>query len=110
FYVRNHFQIPNLDVETFRLVVGGLVDRPLSLSVKDLHNTRSLRLVAPLECPGTGRALFDPPIAGERWDLGAVSTAEWTGVPLVEVLDRAGVRQNATEVIFRGADSGSVES
>jgi DMSO/TMAO reductase YedYZ molybdopterin-dependent catalytic subunit len=109
FYVRNHFQIPNLDVETFRLVVGGLVDRPLSLSVKDLHNMRSHTLVATLECAGNGRTLFDPPIAGEKWDLGAVSTAEWTGVPLVEVLDRAGVRRNATEVIFRGADSGSVE-
>jgi DMSO/TMAO reductase YedYZ molybdopterin-dependent catalytic subunit len=109
FYVRNHFQIPNLDVETFRLAVGGLVERPLSLSVKDLRNMRSHTLVATLECAGNGRTLFDPPIAGEKWDLGAVSTAEWTGVPLVEVLDRAGVRQNATEVIFRGADSGSVE-
>src|SRR5262249_37797475 len=46
---------------------------------------------------------------GEQWDLGAVSTAEWTGVPLVEVLDRAGVTAAGREVVFRGADSGTVD-
>lgn len=109
FYVRNHFQIPNLDAATFRLTVGGLIERPLSLSVPDLHNMRSQTLVATLECAGNGRTLFDPPTEGEKWALGAVSTAEWTGVPLVEVLDRAGVRAGAREVVFRGADSGRVE-
>ena len=43
---------------------------------------------------------------GEQWNFGAVSTAEWTGVPLLEVLDRAGVKAGAREVVFRGADSG----
>jgi DMSO/TMAO reductase YedYZ molybdopterin-dependent catalytic subunit len=82
FYVRDHFQIPNLDPAAFRLAVGGLVERPLDLN---------------------------PPIEGEKWDLGAVSTAEWTGVSLAEVLDRAGVRTGAREVLFRGADGGPVE-
>src|SRR5205807_9294202 len=49
-----------------------------------------------------------PRVEGEQWNLGAVSTAEWTGVPLVEVLDRAGVRSGAKEVLFRGADGGPV--
>jgi DMSO/TMAO reductase YedYZ molybdopterin-dependent catalytic subunit len=53
--------------------------------------------------------MFDPAIAGEKWNLGAVSTAEWTGVPLVEVLDRAGVQANAREVLFKGADGGEVD-
>ena len=70
---------------------------------------RSQTLVVTLECAGNGRTLFDPPIEGEKWDLGAVSTAEWTGVPLVEILDRAGVRPDATEVLFRGADGGTVD-
>lgn len=109
FYVRNHFQIPNLDPDTFRLDVGGLVERPLSLGVRDLHNMRSQTLVATLECAGNGRTLFSPSIEGEKWNLGAVSTAEWTGVPLSEVLDRAGVRTGAREVLFRGADSGTVD-
>lgn len=55
-----------------------------------------------------GRSLFKPPIEGEKWLLGAVSTAEWTGVPLAEVLDRAGVRVGAWDVVFKGADNGSV--
>ncbi|MBV8662823.1 MAG: molybdopterin-dependent oxidoreductase, partial [Hyphomicrobiales bacterium] len=109
FYVRNHFQIPILDPATFRLTVGGLVERPLSLSLRDLHNMPSQTLVATLECAGNGRTKFQPAIEGEKWDLGAVSTAEWTGVPLAEVLDRAGVRTGTREVLFRGADGGNVE-
>jgi DMSO/TMAO reductase YedYZ molybdopterin-dependent catalytic subunit len=108
FYVRNHFQIPMLDPSTFRLEVGGLVERPLSLGLRDLHKMGSQTQVVTLECAGNGRSLFEPPIEGEKWSLGAVSTAEWTGVPLVEVLDRAGHRAAARQVVFRGADSGTV--
>jgi hypothetical protein len=109
FYVRNHFQIPTLDPAAFRLSVGGLVDRPMSLGVADLRQMPSRTLVVTLECAGNGRTGFNPPVDGEKWDLGAVSTAEWTGVPLVEVLDRAGVRADAREVVFRGADGGTVD-
>ena len=49
----------------------------------------SQTLVATLECAGNGRSMFEPQVDGEQWRLGAVSTAEWTGVPLVEVLERA---------------------
>src|SRR5947208_10023369 len=69
---------------------------------------RSHTLVVTLECAGNARALLDPPAEGEQWGLGAVSTAEWTGVPLVEVLDRAGVKSSAREVVFRGADHGTL--
>ena len=109
FYVRNHFQIPELDVATWRLDVGGLVDRPLSLSLHDLHTMRAETLVVTLECAGNGRSRLDPPVQGEKWDLGAVSTAEWTGVPLTEILDRAGVKPHAREVLFRGADGGTLD-
>lgn len=109
FYVRNHFQIPTLDPAAFRLSVSGCVERPLSLSLRDLRNMPAQTLVVTLECAGNGRTLFDPAVDGEKWNLGAVSTAEWTGVPLVEVLDRAGVRRDAREVLFRGADIGTVE-
>ena len=110
FYIRNHFQIPKLDAATFRLIVRGLVERPLSLDMRELYNMPSQTLVVTLECAGNGRSLFDPPIEGEKWGLGAVSTAEWTGVPLVEVLDRAGVKNAAREALFRGVDCGSLEA
>ena len=84
------------------------MERPLSLGLHDLKNMRSQTLVVTLECAGNGRSLFDPPIEGEKWDLGAVSTAEWTGVPLAEVLARAGIKAGACEVLFRGVDRGTV--
>jgi DMSO/TMAO reductase YedYZ molybdopterin-dependent catalytic subunit len=107
--VRNHSHIPHLDATSFRLSIGGLVERPLSLGLDDFRKMPSQTLVVTLECAGNGRTLFDPPIDGEKWNFGAVSTAEWTGVPLTEVLDRAGVRSGAEEVVFRGADAGTVD-
>jgi DMSO/TMAO reductase YedYZ molybdopterin-dependent catalytic subunit len=109
FYMRNNFGIPRLDAASFRLAVGGHVERPQNLTMRNLQNMRSKTLVVTLECAGNGRALFDRPAEGEQWGVGAVSTAEWTGVPLVEVLDRAGVRPAAKELLFRGADRGAVE-
>jgi DMSO/TMAO reductase YedYZ molybdopterin-dependent catalytic subunit len=108
FYMRNNFGMPNLDAAAFRLAVGGLVERPQRVTVRDLQNMRSKTQVVTLECAGNGRALFDRPTEGEKWGLGAVSTAEWTGVPLAEILDRSGVRPNAKDVLFRGADGGAV--
>jgi DMSO/TMAO reductase YedYZ molybdopterin-dependent catalytic subunit len=109
FYVRNHFQIPQLDAESYRLSVTGAVDRRLSLSLRELRNMPSQTMVVTLECAGNGRTLFEPAVPGEKWNLGAVSTAEWTGVSLVEVLDRAGVQPGAGEAVFRGIDGGVVE-
>jgi DMSO/TMAO reductase YedYZ molybdopterin-dependent catalytic subunit/rhodanese-related sulfurtransferase len=108
FYVRNHFESPRLDPVSWRLKVDGLVEHPLRLSLRDLHNMRSETLVASLECAGNGRSTFDPPADGEQWQLGAVSTAEWTGVPLAEILDRAGLSRKALDIVFRGADRGNV--
>jgi anti-anti-sigma factor len=110
FYVRNHFQIPQLDASSWRLNVVGLVERPLSLSLRDLVKMPSQTQFVTLECAGNGRSLLSPRVNGEQWNLGAVSTAEWTGVPLAEVLDRAGVKADANEVVFRGADSGKLEA
>ena len=108
FYDRNHFPIPSLDPVRWSLDVGGLVPRPLRLSLPDLQALPARQLVATLECAGNGRSGFTPPVEGEQWRLGAVSTAEWTGVPLIDVLDRAGAT-SGQHVVMRGADRGSVE-
>jgi DMSO/TMAO reductase YedYZ molybdopterin-dependent catalytic subunit len=106
FYVRNHFHVPKLAPSSWRLNVLGLVERALSLSLRDLVKMPSQTQFVTLECAGNGRSSLSPRVNGEQWNLGAVSTAEWTGVPLVEVLNRAGVKAGAREVVFRGADSG----
>jgi DMSO/TMAO reductase YedYZ molybdopterin-dependent catalytic subunit len=109
FYMRNNFGIPTLEATAFELSIGGLVERPHRFTLRELQNMPSKSQVVTLECAGNGRAMFDPPAEGEQWGVGAVSTAEWTGVPLVEILDRAGVRSSVTEVLFRGADGGVVD-
>ena len=106
FYVRNHFRGPRIDVDSWSLTVTGAVRHHLALSLADLRRLPSRSVIATLECAGNGRAMLDPAVPGEQWKLGAVSTAEWTGVSLVEVLDRAGVTSSAREIVFRGADSG----
>jgi DMSO/TMAO reductase YedYZ molybdopterin-dependent catalytic subunit len=109
FYVRNHFQIPNLDPANWRLEVAGLVERPLALTLAQLQAMPSQTAVVTLECAGNGRASLEPPVPGEPWGLGALSTAEWTGILLTDLLDRAGLRPSAREVVFRGADGGRVD-
>src|SRR5262249_10503601 len=61
-----------------------------------------------LECAGNGRAFLEPKAKGVPWQLGAISTAEWTGVPLATILERAGVRPDAVDVVLEGADGGLV--
>jgi DMSO/TMAO reductase YedYZ molybdopterin-dependent catalytic subunit/rhodanese-related sulfurtransferase/glyoxylase-like metal-dependent hydrolase (beta-lactamase superfamily II) len=109
FYVRNHFGAPAIVGDRWRLQIGGLVERPLTLSLRDLSRLPSETRVVTLECAGNGRFGLHPSVQGEPWQLGAVSTAEWTGAPLNEVLDRVGALPAATEIVFRGADGGQVE-
>jgi DMSO/TMAO reductase YedYZ molybdopterin-dependent catalytic subunit len=109
FYVRNHFAVPALDMQRWRLRVGGLVSRPLTWSLQDLLNLPSECLTVTLECAGNGRSFLKPAVSGEQWGVGAVGTAEWSGVPLAYVLQRAGVKPGSREVVFRGADGGSDE-
>lgn len=104
FYIRNHFAAPALDGARWRLEVGGRVRRPLRLSMRDLVSLPAVVQTATLECAGNGRAFLTPRVGGEQWELGAVSTAEWTGVRMADVLDRAGVKPGAQEVVFRAAD------
>jgi DMSO/TMAO reductase YedYZ molybdopterin-dependent catalytic subunit/rhodanese-related sulfurtransferase/glyoxylase-like metal-dependent hydrolase (beta-lactamase superfamily II) len=109
FYVRNHFEAPDINAETWRLQVAGLVERPLSLSLRELYRLPAETRVVTLECAGNGRHTINPPVDGEPWRFGAVSTAEWTGVPLVGILDRVGLLPSASELVFRGADHGEVD-
>ena len=109
FYVRNHFPVPALDAVGWQLTVTGSVEHRLTYRLHDLYAMRSVTQVVTLECAGNNRVAFQEQAPGEQWRLGAVSTAEWTGVPLIEILDRAQPTPGAREVLFRGADCGPVD-
>lgn len=101
FYLRNNFPYPK---SWPGLHLEGALGRSVSVSLADLERFSKKRLVATLECAGNGRSTLNPRVAGEQWGLGAVSTAEWSGVPLRELLAGLGVTSSALEVAFAGAD------
>lgn len=106
FFVRNHFQIPVVDGAAWNLTVDGEVENGLSLSYADLKQMPSKELPVLLECAGNSRASVQPPIEGLLWDHSGVSSALWKGVRVRELLDRAGIKARAREVLFEGADQG----
>lgn len=109
FYVRNHFGVPRLEAETWRLAVDGAVENSLDLSLEDLKGLPRRMLTVTLECAGNGRTMISPVPAGTPWCFGAVSTATFTGTPLRTILDKAKLHPEAKEILFVGADQGEVE-
>jgi DMSO/TMAO reductase YedYZ molybdopterin-dependent catalytic subunit len=106
FYIRSHFPAPRVEIDSYRLRVDGAVKKPLSLSYKELLDLPSETRVATLECAGNGRVFLVPQVPGAQWELGAVGNAEWTGVPLAALLERAGLEEDACEIVLEGADRG----
>ena len=109
FYVRTHFPIPAIDRDAWWLNVEGEVEHPFAINYEQFLKLKSVTIPATLECAGNTRNFLEPKVKGVQWRLGAVGTAEWTGVPLSVLLDRAGVKANACEVILEGADGGILE-
>jgi DMSO/TMAO reductase YedYZ molybdopterin-dependent catalytic subunit len=98
FFTTQHYGHPDVDPVAYRLKVSGLVSRPLSLSLDELKKMGNTELVFGFECSGNRRPL-----------QGLSSNGRWTGVPLRTVLDRAGVKGEAREFVFFGADHGEEE-
>jgi DMSO/TMAO reductase YedYZ molybdopterin-dependent catalytic subunit len=109
FYIRSHFKAPKLEAATHILAIDGCVQTPLTLSLAELKKMPAETCTATLECAGNGRVFLTPAEEGAQWQLGAVATAEWTGVPLAALLERVGIRENAVELIFEGAGSGKAK-
>ena len=109
FYVRTHFPIPKIDKQTWRLWVEGEVENSFEISYDELLKMESRKIPATLECAGNNRNFLEPKVKGVQWGLGAVGTAEWTGVVLSILLDRAIVGPSAHEVILEGADRGKLD-
>jgi sulfane dehydrogenase subunit SoxC len=105
-YLLTHYDIPAVDPATWRLHVGGHVERDLELTLDDVRARPSRRVPVTMECAGNGRVGLSPRPVSQPWLLEAVGTAEWGGTPLRPLLDEAGVRDGAVEVLFSGVDRG----
>ena len=108
FYVRCHFPIPKINERDWRLKVEGKVARPFEVTMDDLRQMPTQTITVTLECAGNSRVFLVPKVKGVQWELGAVGNAEWTGVRLREVLQRAGMTNEAREIILEGADNGTI--
>jgi DMSO/TMAO reductase YedYZ molybdopterin-dependent catalytic subunit len=105
-YLLVHYDIPFLDGRAWRLRVNGSVRRPLTLDLDTLRSMPQRTVRVTMECAGNGRARLNPRPISQPWLVEAVGTAEWTGVPLLDVLATARVEPGAVDIVFTGADHG----
>ncbi len=106
FFKRNQGQIPEstVDLSKWRLGVEGLVQKPLLLTFDDLQRLPKVETADTLECSGNSRSLLSKKAHGNPWTIGGVGNAIWGGIRLKDLLDRAGLKQNAHHVAFEGFD------
>jgi DMSO/TMAO reductase YedYZ molybdopterin-dependent catalytic subunit len=95
FFTTQHYGHPEIDPAAFRLKVSGLVNSTQALSLDDLRKMGNTELIAGFECSGNRRPI-----------QGLIGNGRWTGVPLKTVLDKAGLKADAQEIVFFGADRG----
>ena len=105
-YLLIHFDIPAVDEATWTLQVGGRTRRKLELRLPDVKAHPAKTIAVTLECAGNGRARTSPRPLSQPWLNEAVGTSEWTGTPLRNLLDEAGVLAGARDIVFTGLDRG----
>ena len=106
FYVRWHFNVPDLDARDWRLRVGGpAASSSREFSLEDLKRLPRREVSAVNQCSGNRRGLFSPHVPGVQWGYGAMGNAAWGGVRLKDVLEAVGITASALEVAANGADA-----
>jgi len=105
-YLLIHYDIPEVDEESWRLEVDGRVQSPLSLTLDELRSLPQVELAVTMECAGNGRAQLEPHVVSQPWIVEAVGTARWRGARVEDVLDQAAVEKDALEIVFTGLDRG----
>jgi len=105
FFVRCHTYTPERpNLSEWKLKVDGVVNQSLSLSMDDLKKLPRVELVSVLECAGNGRSFYQPRLPGAQWRFGSVGNGKWAGVRFKDVLEKAGLKDSAKEILFDGAD------
>jgi sulfite oxidase len=111
FFVRNHFGPPGSLPGQWTLSIDGAVRTPVTFTLDEIRRLGSKTQPITTECAGNGRGLFRlPKTAGVQWQYGAVSTAEWTGVPLSLLLERAGLTTDARHLWMEALDHAPLPS
>ena len=105
-YLLTHFDIPAADDTTWTVDIGGRDREPMRLSMPAIGSRPQVTLAVTMECAGNGRARLDPRPLSQPWLNEAVGAALWTGTPLRPLIDKAGLEDDALELIFEGADHG----
>ena len=108
FFVRYHLSnIPEVDVRTWKVAVGGEgANGEAEFTLDDLKQLPAAELAAVNLCSGNRRGLFQPHVPGVEWSYGAMGCARWKGARLKDLLDKVGLKKEAIEILFDGADSG----
>jgi sulfite dehydrogenase (cytochrome) subunit A len=111
FFVRYHLSdIPEVDAKTWKLAVGGEgASRTAELTLADLKRMPAAEVTAVCQCSGNRRGLFSPYVAGVEWGYGGMGCARWRGARLKDILAKIGLKKEAIEVVFDGADAGVVQ-
>ena len=106
FFVRYHLSnIPEVDARSWKLAVGGEgANGRAEFTLDDLKRLPATEVVAVNQCSGNRRGLFQPHVPGVEWGYGAMGCARWKGVRLKDLLDKAGLKKEAIEIMFDGAD------
>jgi DMSO/TMAO reductase YedYZ molybdopterin-dependent catalytic subunit len=103
-YLLIHYDVPDVEPESWRLTIGG--ERELELSLDELRARPAVEHTVTMECAGNGRARFDPRPVSQPWLNEAIGTARWRGTPLRPLLDEAGIPEGTLEVLCTGLDRG----
>ena len=106
YYARNHYDVPSVDISKWELIVDGIVESIGEFTYSDIVEMPSKTIPVTMECAGNNRTDLYPPVSGNKFQGGAVSTAIWAGVPLNLILKTLGIGRNVKEIIFEGLDSG----
>jgi sulfane dehydrogenase subunit SoxC len=106
-FTRIHAGVPTIDPAKHTLMIHGLVDRPVELSIDDLKRFPAVTRVHFIECSGNGRAAYrtpKPEMTPQQVD-GMTSNSEWTGVPLSVLFREVGVKHDASWFLAEGGDA-----
>ncbi|WP_245334129.1 molybdopterin-dependent oxidoreductase, partial [Bradyrhizobium guangdongense] len=110
-YERSHSGVPDIDPAQHRLLIHGLVEKPLVFSVEDLKRMPSVTRVVFIECTGNGWENWkkaDPDLTVQNTH-GLVSTNEWTGVPLRFLIDLVAKDKGSNWMLAEGGDGAGVD-